>query len=308
MSTARLALLRLPTPSRVRLLGVMPYVSIHLLLLAIPFVGVSWVAVGVCAALFVVRMFVITAFYHRYFSHRTFKTHRVTQFLFALLGTTSAQRGPVWWAAHHREHHRHSDEEHDLHSPHRHGLLWSHMGWFLSDKGLETNWKAVPDWARFPELVWLERNHLVGPLGLVGVTALLGWVLGGVAPALGTGWAQMVVWGFGVSTVLLYHATFTINSLAHVIGRRRFATGDDSRNSLVLALLTLGEGWHNNHHYYPGSARQGFYWWEVDVSYYVLRAMQAAGLVWDLRPVPARVYEAAGRPTPVSEATPERAA
>jgi len=281
--------------SRVRLRNVLPYASIHLIALGVVFVGVSWAAVLACAALFFVRMFVITGFYHRYFSHRTFKTHRITQFLFALVGTTSAQRGPIWWAAHHREHHRHSDDEDDIHSPHRHGLLWSHMGWFHSDEGLSTNWKAVPDWMKFPELLWLERNHMVGPLGLAAIMFGLGWALEAFAPAWGVTGSQMFVWGFGVSTVLLYHATFTINSIAHVVGRRRFNTKDDSRNNFALALLTLGEGWHNNHHYFPGAARQGFYWWEIDVTYYILRAMEAVGLVWEIRPVPTRVYEAAER-------------
>lgn len=258
-------------------------------------VGVSWVAVLVCAGLFFGRMFIITAFYHRYFSHRTFRMHRLTQFVIAFLGTTTAQRGPVWWAAHHRDHHRHSDEEDDIHSPHQHGLLWSHMGWFLSDHGKHTNWKAVPDWAKFPELVWLERWHLLGPLVLMGGMFVLGALLEAVAPGLGTNGWQMFVWGFAVSTTLLYHATFTINSIAHTHGSRRFNTGDDSRNNWLLALLTLGEGWHNNHHYFPGSARQGFYWWEIDISYYLLRGMQMIGMIWDLRPVPERVYEAAER-------------
>jgi stearoyl-CoA desaturase (delta-9 desaturase) len=281
--------------SRITLMQVAPYVSIHLILIGLLFVGFSWVALGVAGALFFIRMFVITAFYHRYFSHRSFSTHRVTQFVFALIGTSSAQRGPIWWAAHHREHHRHSDDEHDTHSPHRHGLLWSHMGWFLSEDGFKINWKAVPDWAKYPELVWLEKHNLIGPVGLAALIFGLGSLLSWAAPSLGTSGWQMLVWGFGVSTVALYHATFTINSIAHVIGKRRFATKDDSRNNLLLALLTLGEGWHNNHHYFPGSARQGFYWWEIDISYYILRGMQAVGLVWGVRPVPARVYEAAER-------------
>lgn len=263
--------------------------------LGLVWVGVSWVAVAVCAALFFGRMFIITAFYHRYFSHRTFRMHRVTQFVIAFLGTTTAQRGPVWWAAHHRDHHRHSDDEQDIHSPVRHGLLWSHMGWFLSDHGKYTNWKAVPDWAKFPELVWLERWHLLGPLVLMGGMFGLGALLEALAPGLGTSGWQMFIWGFAVSTTLLYHATFTINSIAHTHGSRRFNTGDDSRNNWMLALLTLGEGWHNNHHYFPGSARQGFYWWEIDISYYLLRGMQMIGMIWDLRPVPSRVYEAAER-------------
>ncbi len=270
-----------------------PYLTIHALCLGVIWVGFSWTALAVCAFLFLIRMFVITAFYHRYFSHRTFRTHRVTQFLFALLGTTCAQRGPIWWAAHHREHHRHSDHEPDIHSPGIRGLLWSHMGWFFSDKGMAIDWKAVPDWQKCHELVWLERNHIIGPFLLAAVLAGLGFLLAAFAPQLGTGPAQLIIWGVGISTTLLYHATFTINSLAHLWGSRRFATRDDSRNNFLLALLTLGEGWHNNHHYFPGSARQGFYWWELDPTYYVLWLMQRLGLVWDINPVPERVYAAA---------------
>lgn len=280
-------------PDRVRPSNAIPYLSIHALALGVIWVGFSWVALAVAVALFFIRMFVITGFYHRYFSHRTFRTHRATQFLAAFIGTTTAQRGPIWWAAHHRDHHRHSEDEADIHSPHRHGLLWSHMLWFLSDEGLKINWGAVPDWRKFPELVWLERWHLIGPVALGASMFALGAALGAIWPASGTSGWQMLIWGFAISTVALYHVTFTINSLAHTIGSRRFATQDDSRNNFVLALLTLGEGWHNNHHYFPGSVRQGFYWWEVDFTYYLLWLMAKLRLVWDLRPVPARVYERA---------------
>lgn len=280
---------------RVRARDALPIVLIHALCLGIFWTGWSWTAVGVAAGLYLIRMFAITGFYHRYFSHRTFRTHRAVQFLFALLGTTAAQRGPLWWAAHHREHHRHSDHEPDPHSPGWRGLLWSHTAWFLTEKGRATNWSAIPDWRRYPELLWLERNHLVGPLLLIAGLSATGAMLSVWRPSLGVGVGQLVVWGFGVSTTALYHATFTINSVAHTIGSRRFATGDDSRNNWFLALLTLGEGWHNNHHYHPGSVRQGFYWWEFDPAFWTLRAMSWVGLVWDLRPVPARVYERAAR-------------
>ncbi len=275
---------------RIRPLSVLPYLSIHLLCLGVIWVGWSWTAVAACVALFFGRMLIITAFYHRYFSHRTFRTSRAVQFIAAFIGTTTAQRGPVWWAAHHRNHHRHSDHPPDVHSPGLWGLLWSHMGWFLSDDGLKTDWKQVPDWAKVPELVWLERWHLLGPMALAAGSFALGSTMERLAPSLGTtGW-QMFVWCFGVSTTLLYHGTFTINSLAHTMGSRRFATSDDSRNSALLSILTLGEGWHNNHHHYPGTARQGFYWWEFDPTYYALRAMQFLGLIWDVRPVPDKVY------------------
>ncbi|MDX2132699.1 MAG: acyl-CoA desaturase [Planctomycetota bacterium] len=285
---------------RIRFRDAMPITIIHAMCLGVIWTGWSWVAVGVAVALYFMRMFVITAFYHRYFSHRTFKTHRVVQFLFALAGTSAAQRGPLWWAAHHREHHRHSDEEPDPHSPGWKGVLWSHTAWFLTEKGRATKWKAIPDWARYPELVWLERNHLIGPALLIAGLAAAGWALLVWAPSLGTGPVQMIVWGFGISTTLLYHGTFTINSLAHCFGSQRFDTGDDSRNNWVLAIITLGEGWHNNHHFHPGTVRQGFFWWEFDPSYWALRAMSWVRLVWDLRPVPAWVYErAAGNGPPL---------
>lgn len=279
----------------IRFRSVVPILTIHLACLGVIWTGWSWAAVLAAAILYFARMFVITAFYHRYFSHRTFRTHRVTQFIVALLGTTAAQRGPLWWAAHHREHHRHADQEPDPHSPWWRGVLWSHTGWFLTDKGRSTNWAAIPDWRRCPELVWLERYHLIGPALLIATLAALGAVLAAFAPSLGTDPWQMVVWGFAVSTTALYHATFTINSIAHTVGTRRFRTPDDSRNNWLLAVLTLGEGWHNNHHYHPGSVRQGFYWWEFDPAYWGLKALSYLGVVWDLRPVPARVYEAAQR-------------
>jgi stearoyl-CoA desaturase (delta-9 desaturase) len=269
----------------------LPIAFIHAMCFGVLWTGWSLTAIGVAIGLYWIRMFAITAFYHRYFSHRTFRTHRGVQFFFALLGTTAAQRGPLWWAAHHREHHRHSDHEPDPHSPGWRGVLWSHTAWFLTERGRATNWKAVPDWRRYPELVWLENNHLIGPALLIGGLAAAGAGLASWFPALGTGPVQLVVWGFGVSTTVLYHATFTINSLAHLIGTRRFNTNDDSRNNWFLALLTLGEGWHNNHHFHPGSVRQGFYWWEFDPAYWALRAMSWVGLVWDLRPVPERVYQ-----------------
>ena len=276
---------------RIRWFRILPPLSIHLGCLGVIWVGWSWTAVGVAAAMYALRMFVITAFYHRYFSHRTFETSRVTQFIFALIGASSAQRGPLWWAAHHRKHHRESDLPPDPHSPRQRGVLWSHMGWYLSDSGVRTDMSLVPDLSKHRELVWLDRNHVVAPLGLATVMFGLGALLSRVAPSLGTDGAQMLVWGFFISTTVLHHATFTINSIAHTIGSQRYATHDDSRNNWVLALLTFGEGWHNNHHFNPGCVRQGFYWWEIDPAYYGLWMLEKLGVVWKLRPVPARVYE-----------------
>jgi stearoyl-CoA desaturase (delta-9 desaturase) len=270
-----------------------PFVVLHLGCFAVLWVGFSWIALVVALLLYAVRMFAITAFYHRYFSHRSYRTSRAMQFLFAVLGNTSCQRGPLWWASVHRHHHQHSDDDPDVHSPVKRGFMWSHIGWLTSAKNFPTDYSRVRDLQQFPELVRLNRHDQIVPV-LYGVAL---WSTGALlerhAPGLGTNGAQMFVWGFFISTVLLLHATFFINSLAHVFGSRRFKTSDDSRNSLLLALLTLGEGWHNNHHRYAASARQGFYWWEIDVSYYLLKMMSWAGLIWDLKAVPASVYREA---------------
>ena len=272
-------------------LRTLPFVLMHLGCLGIFFFGFSWAAVILAMALYLIRMFAITAFYHRYFSHRAFKTSRGIQFLFALIGASSIQRSPIWWAAHHRHHHAHADAPDDTHSPVQRGFLWSHMVWFLCRQNFTTRKHLIRDWIKFPELVFLDRYDTLVP-ALFGVAIYgLGEALQWVAPEWQTNGAQFLSWGFFLSTVILYHATFTVNSLAHVWGSRRYATRDDSRNNPLLALITLGEGWHNNHHHYPGSVRQGFFWWELDPTYYVLRLMATLGLVWDLRPLPERWRE-----------------
>ncbi len=265
------------------------FLFIHLACLFVIWTGVSAAAVAVCLTLYVVRMFAITAGFHRLFAHRTYKTGRVFQFLLAFVGTASYQRGPLWWSAHHRHHHLHTDTEHDLHSPLTRTLWRSHVGWFLSRGSQETDWKLIANLARLRELRWLDRYHAAPPVLLAVSVFLLGAALQRWAPGLGTSGWQMLVWGFFVSTVLLYHGTFTVNSLAHLFGRRRFETADNSRNNFLVALITLGEGWHNNHHRYPSSERQGFYWWEIDVSHYVLRMLSWVGAVWDLRAPPANI-------------------
>lgn len=275
---------------RIDWVRVLPFVGMHVACFAVLWVGVSPFALVFAAVFFGLRMFAITAFYHRYFSHRSFQTSRPVQFLFAALGASAVQRGPLWWAAHHRRHHRFSDEEQDGHSP-RNGFWKSHMGWFLSRRNLRTRTEEVPDLMKFPELVWLDRFDLAVPVAFAAMCLGLGMALEAWAPGLGVSGGQLLVWGFVVSTVVLYHSTFTINSLAHRFGRRAYATNDDSRNSFWLAILTFGEGWHNNHHFYPGSVRQGFRWWQVDLSYYLLRLMASLRLVWNLRPVPRRVLE-----------------
>jgi len=266
------------------------FILIHLGCLLMIWSGVSPIAIFACIAMYLLRMFAITAGYHRLFSHRTYKTSRAFQFLLAVVGASSAQKGPIWWAASHRHHHQHSDTEEDVHSPGIHGIWWAHMGWVLSKDFDKADLRLVRDLASFPELRLIERFHYVPPLTLLFGSYLLGMFVSHVFPQLGTSPLQMLVWGALMSTVLLYHGTFAINSLAHVLGRKRFATGDDSRNSFLLALITLGEGWHNNHHRYPGSERQGFYWWEIDITHYVLKFLSIFGVVWDLREPPQKIY------------------
>ena len=266
---------------------------VHFACLLALWVGVSWVAVAVCLALYGVRMFAITGGYHRYFSHRSFQTSRIFQFLLALLGCTSAQKGPIWWASHHRYHHKYSDTEHDVHSRTISGIYHAHVGWVLSTQYDHTETDLVKDLSKFPELRLLGRWHMIPPILLATATFYFGVWLEKAFPALQTSGPQMLVWGFFISTVLLYHGTFCINSFTHLIGKRRFNTSDDSRNHWLLALITLGEGWHNNHHRYPGSARQGMYWWEIDVTHYVLVLLSKCGLVWGLRTYPQTVYEEA---------------
>ncbi len=267
----------------------LPFAALHLGCFAVVWVGVSTTAVLVAAALYAIRMFAITGFYHRYFSHCAFRTSRAAQFVFALLGATGVQRGALWWASQHRHHHAHSDQPQDAHSARQHGFLWSHMGWFMARENFATRRERVEQLRQYPELCFLDRYDALVPLLLALTLYGTGEALAAFAPGLDThGW-QLVVWGFCISTVLLYHATFTVNSLAHGYGSRRYATRDDSRNNVWLALLTFGEGWHNNHHHYPGAARQGFYWWEIDLTYYGLRVLAALGIIWDLKEVPAQV-------------------
>lgn len=263
---------------------IIPFILLHLGCFAVIWVGVSTAAVVTALMLFWIRMFAITAFYHRYFAHKSFKTSRWLQAVFAVIGASATQRGPLWWAAHHRKHHRHADGENDPHSP-RQGFLWSHMGWFLSRKNFRADYSLVPELARYPELRWLDRYDVAIPLLLAIGLFITGELLALWQPQLNTNGWQLLVWGYFISTVVLIHATLLINSLAHRAGKRRYNIDDDSRNNFWLALLTLGEGWHNNHHYHAASARQGFYWWEIDISYYLLLLMNKLGLIWDMRTI-----------------------
>jgi len=253
-----------------------PFLVVHLAAFAAIWTGVTVGAVLLCIGLYAIRMIIVTAAYHRYFSHRSFRTSRVGQFVLAFLAQTSLQRGVIWWAAIHRHHHKHSDTELDVHSPVHRSFLYSHVGWIFSNRDDTPDYSTVQDLTAFPELRFLERfHHLPWVVVALIVFALGGWM------ALVVGW----VW----STILLYHGSFSINSLAHVHGKQRYVTGDDSRNNWWLAILTMGEGWHNNHHAYQSSTRQGFRWYEWDPTYYTLKALSWLGVVWDLRAPPEEV-------------------
>ncbi|MEW6130030.1 MAG: acyl-CoA desaturase [Acidobacteriota bacterium] len=255
---------------------IIPFTLLHVACIGVFFTGVSWWAVLLMVATYMLRMWGVTAGYHRYFAHRSYKTSRAFQFVLAWIGCSALQKGPLWWAAHHRRHHKYSDQEGDIHSPIQEGFWQSHIGWIISEKYKATDFDAIKDFAKYPELRWLDNYHWIPGITLAVICfLLLGW--------------QGLFWGFFVSTIVLYHCTFSINSLAHVWGTRRYKTTDASRNNFLLALITGGEGWHNNHHHYMASVKQGFFWWEIDFSYYVLKVLSWVKVVKDLRLPPAHL-------------------
>jgi stearoyl-CoA desaturase (delta-9 desaturase) len=258
-------------------LGTAPFWLVHLFCFGVFFIDFSWWYVALAFGGYFFRMFLVTGVYHRYFSHKTYSTSRVFQFILAFLAQTSIQKGALWWAAHHRHHHAHSDQEDDIHSP-KDGFWWSHIGWILSDENNTTETQYIRDLTRYPELVWLNNYHLVPPV----VWGVAMFAIAGI-PGL--------IWGLCISTVMLWHGTFTINSLSHLWGSQRYKTTDTSRNNFILALITLGEGWHNNHHRFQAAARNGFFWWELDITYYTLKLLSFVGLIWDLRPVPKHLLD-----------------
>lgn len=275
--------------------GVLEFVGIHALPLLAFWTGASTFDWILCVFFYFSRMFWITGGYHRYFSHKSYQTSRWFQFVIAFMAQTSMQKGALWWAAHHRVHHRTSDTVQDPHSMKIYGFLYSHFGWIMSKDYKETHYHLIQDYAKYPELRWLNKNHLVPPFTLAFMMFVLGgfvnvnpgvlqdlnwggWYLGGALSTL--------LVGFFLSTAILYNGTFSINSIMHKFGKPRYETGDESKNSFVLALLTMGEGWHNNHHYYQVAARNGFFWWEIDMTFYVLKIFSWFGLVWDLKGVP----------------------
>ena len=272
-----------PEPTRFqRIYGVVrvaPFFLLHFACISLFYVAPTTTSLILCVSLYVIRMFGITAGFHRYFAHRAYKTSRPFQFVLAWIGTSAMQKGPLWWAGHHRHHHKYSDQEGDPHSPVINSVWWSHVGWILSRRYDKDILNSIRDFASYPELRILNKFHWVPGFLLAGVCY---WIDG----------LSGLVWGFLVSTILLYHGTFLVNSLCHVLGRKRYVTGDESRNNVFAAIVTLGEGWHNNHHCYQSSANQGFFWWELDISYTTLRVLSLFGLVWGLRKPPLEKLEA----------------
>ncbi len=277
--------------SKPELLHRMDYVLLHLSPLLIIVTGATVFDWILCGILYFVRMFFVCSGYHRYFSHATFKTSRAFQLVLAFMAQTTMQKGVLWWAANHRTHHKYTDKPQDPHSPKIYGFWYAHMGWFLSKDYHKTDFSIIKDFSKFPELRWLNRNHVIPALILMLAVYLLGGLVnanGDISMLLTAGLSTLIV-GFFLSTILVYHGTYSINSLMHIIGRPRYESNDESKNSFWLALVTLGEGWHNNHHYFQSSVRQGFYWWEIDVTYYLLKILSWFGIVWDLRPVPIHI-------------------
>lgn len=246
------------------------FAGLHLLPFGALITGASAAVFAVAAGLYVIRVWFVGAGYHCYFSHRAFKTSRAFQLVLAVGAQTSAQGSVLRWAAGHRVHHAHADEAGDLHSPSQHGLWHAHIGWLLRTGYLARTQPRHLDLLRYPELAWLDRYQYIPPLALA---AVLGIALG---------WPGLFI-GYGLSTVLVYHATFSVNSLAHRFGSQPHPTEDHSRNNWFVALIMLGGGWHNNHHRYPRSARQGLRWWELDITYLVLVVLGWAGVVSAIR-------------------------
>lgn len=260
------------------LLPALPFIIMHLAALGIFFVEFSWQVGLLCFITYYLRMAAITIGYHRYFAHRSFRTSRILQFILALVGTTAAQKGPLWWAGHHRQHHKFTDKEGDPHSPSQRGFWWAHIGWVVSPKYIATSEDLILEYSQYPEIQWLDRYKFVPPFALALIFLIF------LGPAF-------LFWGFFLSTVLLWHGTFTVNSVMHLIGSRRYNTADTSRNVGWLFWVIIGENWHNNHHYYQSSANQGFFWWEIDIGYYLIRFFSLCGWVWDVRVPPERVFK-----------------
>jgi stearoyl-CoA desaturase (delta-9 desaturase) len=277
--------------------GTADLVLVHLGALLVFWVGVSWAAFIAFAVGTTVHMFCLTAVLHRYFSHRAFKTSRWFQFLMGVVATTAGQHDPIYWAVIHRRHHRYAGTEHDPHSREAYGMFWAHVGWLLGERHPEATafeLQSVHDLAQYPELRFLNRYYRVVHGAYGAMAFALGATLAHFFPGLNTSGLQFTVWMWILGPLVVYHNTCLINSIGHNFGSQRFPTTDGSRNNWLLAIVLLGEGWHNNHHHYPQSERQGFYWWEIDLTHYLLVSLSWLGLIWDLKPVPDRIYAEAG--------------
>lgn len=264
------------------------FILLHLipLLALLPGIDITFFDWMMCLFFYYFRMLFVCSAYHRYFSHKTYKTSRVFQFILAFMAQTSIQKGALWWAAHHRVHHRESDKPADPHSMKLYGFWYSHVGWILGPDYNETDYESIKDYAKFPELVWLNKYHWVPSIFLGVFIFLLGAkVNGGSWFDFNAGVSTLLI-GFFLSTVILFHGTFSINSIMHYFGKKRYESGDESKNNFILALITLGEGWHNNHHYYQSSMRNGFFWWEIDIAAYFITILSWVGIVWDVQTVP----------------------
>ncbi|MFZ0040522.1 MAG: fatty acid desaturase [Solirubrobacteraceae bacterium] len=233
----------------------------------------------------------ITVGFHRLLTHRSFRTHRPVRLAFAVFGTLAAEGPVIIWVAHHRHHHAMPDQPGDPHSPHMFGTgaraalkgLWhAHMGWLLDDSLSSQPLRYAPDLAREPEMRWISKHFLA--IVIAGI--LFAGVLDAVISGSPAGLVRGIVWGGLVRIAFVNHTTYSVNSICHYFGRRRFATDDDSRNVAWLAPFTFGEAWHNNHHAFPTSARHGLRWYELDPSALVIRGLELTGLAWDVVRVP----------------------
>ncbi|WP_150466612.1 acyl-CoA desaturase [Francisella sp. SYW-9] len=261
---------------------IIAFSTMHLACLAIFFVNYNITALLVFLITFSIRTFALTAGYHRYFSHKAFQTSRVFQFILALVGTWASQKGPLWWSGHHRYHHIHSDKETDMHSP-KNGVFQAHVGWVFEARSDDVDPKFIKDWVKYPEIVWLDKYaHESFALYLVGLF-ILGSCISYFYPTLETSGLAFVFWGGILSTVLLYHTTFSVNSICHIFGSRDYQTTDNSRNNWLVALITFGEGWHNNHHKFAYSIRNNLKFWQIDITYIILCVLKKFRIVWNFK-------------------------
>jgi stearoyl-CoA desaturase (delta-9 desaturase) len=254
--------------------------------------ALRWQDLVVLAVCYALTGLGITVGYHRLLTHRSFKTSAPMRGLFAALGSAAIEGPVIEWVANHRKHHRFSDQPGDPHSPHLDhgggwrgalaGLFHAHVGWIFADQELASEERYAKDLLADPVVRFVDRTFVLWVFLGLAVPFALGYALTGSLVGGLTG----LLWGGAVRIFLLHHSTFSINSLCHFFGHRRFATGDESRNLLWLSLPTFGEAWHNNHHAFPTSARHGLRWWQLDPSAWLIAALERTGLIWDVVRIP----------------------